>query len=244
MTTGARRLTAIARTQRTAQVRMQLEEAIRRGDFTPGERLPSERELVQTFGVSRVSVREAIRSLEALGVIRVQHGLGAFVTDRRSGFGEPLARWLASHSDEVGELHRVRGALDELACASAAERQDEAALAKLVAADEELRTATDQGAPLETLIQLDIAFHLAIAEASGNRLLYDLLFDLQTKYAESRHFVFSTSERPKNSSSEHKRIVDAIVAGDPDAARRAMTAHIESIRSIVVGAGADADRGL
>src|SRR6266516_4420093 len=108
-------LTTIKRTQRSEEVRLQIERAIRAGDFAPGERLPSERELVETFGVSRVSVREAIRSLEAQGRVKVEQGKGAFVSERRSGFGEPMARWLEHHQDEVVELQRVRGALDGLA---------------------------------------------------------------------------------------------------------------------------------
>src|SRR3989337_1135285 len=93
-------LRTIKRTQRSEEVRRQIEDAIRAGDFPPGERLPSERELVETFGVSRVSVREAIRSLETLGLVRVYQGRGAFVNDRRSGFGEQMTRWLELHPGE------------------------------------------------------------------------------------------------------------------------------------------------
>src|SRR5919109_2773175 len=85
-------LTSIRRTLRSEEVRRQIEDAIRSGHFAPHERLPSERELVETFGVSRVSVREAIRALETLGFVKVYQGRGAFVTDRRSGLGEPLSR--------------------------------------------------------------------------------------------------------------------------------------------------------
>src|SRR2546422_9529088 len=115
-------LTTIKRTQRSEEVRLQIERAIRAGDFAPGDRLPSERELVETFGVSRVSVREAIRSLEALGQVTVHHGRGVFVTDRRSGLGEPMARWLQLHRDETIELVAVRAALDALSAEQAGRR--------------------------------------------------------------------------------------------------------------------------
>src|ERR687885_40589 len=85
-------LRSIKRTLRSEEVRVQIEAAIRSGHFAPNERLPSERELVETFGVSRVSVREAIRSLETLGFVKVYHGRGAFVTDRRAGVGGPGCR--------------------------------------------------------------------------------------------------------------------------------------------------------
>ena len=231
---GSGGLTTIVKTQRTAQVRIQIEDAIRRGDFQPGDRLPSERDLVRTFGVSRVSVREAIRSLEALGVVNVQHGRGAFVTDRRSGFGEPLARWLSTHRDEVIDLHRVRGALDELAAESAAERCDPAGIAKLRAALEAQRAAVAAGGSVDTLIQRDIDVHRAIAEASGNRTLYDLLYDLQALLAEARQFAFSRPTRPSRSIEEHEAVVEAIARGDASDARRAMARHVHSIRMLVV----------
>ncbi len=102
----------ISRVRPTEQVRLQLESAVRDGAFAPGERLPSERELAETFGVSRVSVREAVRWLVGVGLIRVHQGRGAFVVDRRSELGEPMARWIELHRDEVIELHDVRSALD------------------------------------------------------------------------------------------------------------------------------------
>jgi GntR family transcriptional regulator, transcriptional repressor for pyruvate dehydrogenase complex len=223
-------------------VRLQIEEAIRRGDFGPGERLPSERELVETFGVSRVSVREAIRSLEALGLVRVQQGRGAFVGDRRSGLGEPMARWLQLHRDEVLELHLVRGALDELAAQSAAARHDEAAIAAIAAVHERLAAAVEAGVPIDELILVDIDFHTAIAEASGNRLLYDLMHDLHTYLAESRKFVLSTASRPRQSVAEHAEILAAIVAGDPELAVQATARHVAAIRELVVSGLASTPR--
>src|SRR3972149_10633282 len=80
-------LRTIRRTERSEEIRRQREAAIRAGDFGPGDRLPSERELVETFGVSRVSVREAIRSLETLGLVRVYQGRGALGTPKPSGGG-------------------------------------------------------------------------------------------------------------------------------------------------------------
>jgi DNA-binding FadR family transcriptional regulator len=238
---GAGPLTTIVKTQRSEQVRLQIEQAIRQGDFGPGDRLPSERELVETFGVSRVSVREAIRSLEAVGLVKVQHGRGAYVSDRRSGLGEPMARWIQLHRDEVLELHRVRGALDELAAQSAAERHDPEAIAAIVRAHETLRDAVADGLSPDELILVDIDFHVAIAEASGNRLLYDLLHDLHTYLAESRRIVFSKEGRPPESVAEHEQIVAAIDAGDPPAGAAAARRHVLSIRGLVIQA-AEAER--
>lgn len=227
-------LTSIKRTQRSEEVRLQIERAIRQGDFAPGERLPSERELVQTFGVSRVSVREAIRSLEAVGLVSVHQGRGAFVSDRRSGFGEQMARWLETHRDELLELLGVRGALDELAAASAVENYDPVKVAAIFAAHEAFRTAVDERAPTAELVARDVDFHVAIAEASGNRLLYDLLSDLHLYLAESRHLTLTPSGRPAQSALEHEEIVEAIRARDPALARVATSRHIASVSELVI----------
>jgi len=144
-----------------------------------------------------------------------------------------MARWLQLHEGEVLELHRVRGALDELAAHSAAELQDRDGIAKIKAAHQALREAVEADVATAELMLLDIDFHVAIAEASGNRLLYDLLYDLHAYLAESRKFVLATRGRPPQSVREHGKIVDAIAAGDPAGARAAMSRHIASISELV-----------
>lgn len=226
-------LTTIKRTQRSEQIRRQIEDAIRSGDFGPGERLPSERELVETFGVSRVSVREAIRSLEALGFVKVYQGRGVFVTDRRSGLGEPMARWLDLHRDEVLELLGVRGALDEFAAQLVVENFNEDKVSGIVAAHEAFVAVATEGASTADLVPLDIDFHIAIAEACGNRLLYDLLSDLHSYLAESRYLALGPPGRPQQSASEHALIVEAIQNRDAAMARLATSRHISSVREIM-----------
>lgn len=239
-------LRTIKRTQRSEEIRRQIEEAIKNGDFGPGERLPSERELVETFGVSRVSVREAIRTLEALGFVRVYQGKGAFVTDRRSGLGEPMARWLDLHRGEVLELLGVRGALDEYATQLTVENYDPVKVAEITAAHEAFIAAVEaeEESSASDLVPLDIDFHIAIAEASGNRLLYDLLSDLHSYLAESRYLALVPEGRPKQSASEHRRIVEAIHAKDAAGARLATSRHIASVREIVAaGLGREHEDG-
>jgi GntR family transcriptional regulator, transcriptional repressor for pyruvate dehydrogenase complex len=226
-------LKTIKRTQRSDEVRRQIERAIRDGDFATGERLPSERELVETLGVSRVSVREAIRSLEALGLVRVYQGRGAFVSDRRSGLGEPLARWLDLHRDEVVELLDVRAALDSFAVQCVVAGYANERVAAIEAAERAFAGAVATGAPTAELVTLDIDFHLAIAEAASNRLLYDLLSDLHLYLAEARHLVLTSPQRAAQSAREHRLILEAITARDSEAARAATYAHFASVREHV-----------
>lgn len=237
-------LRAIKRTRRTEEVRLQIEQAIMHGDFAPGDRLPSERELVETFGVSRVSVREAIRSLEAVGLVQVYQGRGAFVSDRRSRLGEPMARWLDLHRDEMLELLAVRGALDEHAAAAAVEHAGAAALAVVREAEAAFAAAVGREVPMEELVPLDIDLHVAVAEASGNRLLYDLLSDLHHYLNESRYLALAPKGRPQQSAVEHAEIVDAIEARDAPAARLATARHIASVREVASRSLQDKNRGV
>jgi GntR family transcriptional repressor for pyruvate dehydrogenase complex len=232
-------LRAVVQVGPTEAVRRQLETALRDGAYAPGERLPSERELAETFGVSRVSVREAVRALVAVGLIRVHHGRGAFVADRRSGLGEPMARWLALHRDEVLELHDVRSALDELAAFEAARRSDAGNIEAIVATHDQFVAAVESDAPTDDIARRDIDFHLAIADAGGNRLLYDLLFDLNEYVQQTRRLVLT---RGLVRNTDHSAIVDAVRAGDPDGARRAAAVHMGNVRAaIIAGMSEQAD---
>lgn len=224
--------TVLSTVPRTQQVREQLEAAIERGDYKPGERLPSERELVELLGVSRVSVREAIRSLEAVGRVHVEHGRGCFVaTSRSDQYATSFARWLVVHGDEVLELLKVRGALDELAAESAATGAGAEWIVRLRKLNDEFR-GTDP-LDVDALVERDVAFHDAVAMASGSPLLADLLHELHETLNESRHATLQPAGRPAESANEHDAIITAIERADPRAARASVTAHLESVRASV-----------
>jgi DNA-binding FadR family transcriptional regulator len=223
------RYTALPTVSRTQQVREQLEAAIERGDYGPGDRMPSERELVELLGVSRVSVREAIRSLEAVGLVEVQHGRGCFVAESRSDrYASSFNHWLTVHRDEIFELLAVRGALDELAAEAAATGDHDGWAARLRELNHAFR-ATDAAA-IDLLVARDVAFHDAIAEASGSPLLGDLLRELHLTFNESRRVTLEPTGRPADSAREHEAIIAAIEDGDPTAARAAVVAHLASVR--------------
>ncbi|HET8894230.1 MAG TPA: FadR/GntR family transcriptional regulator [Gaiellaceae bacterium] len=227
--------TGIKRVQRVQEVREQLEAAIERGDFKPGDKLPSERELVEMLGVSRITVREALRSLEAVGWVEVHHGRGCFVVERVDSYRQGFARWLAVHREELLELLRVRGALDGVAAETAAERRDPEALASLQDAHEAFANAAKQSADdLDLLCELDIAFHEAIAQASGSALVMRLLRELNRYLAESRMITLAPPGRPARSAREHAAIVEAIVQGRPRQARSAVVRHLAAVREPLV----------
>lgn len=216
----------------TQQVREQLLAAIERGEFAPGTLLPSERALCATFGVSRVSVREAIAGLEAMGLIIVQQGRGAFVregvADRYAG---PFGKYLQMHRDELVELLKVRGALDELATEEAALHGSAAELARITQACQQFHDAVeDDPNDLARLAELDVAFHMSIAESSGGELLPKLVRELNGLLEESRRITLSLEGQSHRSAQQHQAITDAILAGDAVAARRAANLHVAAVR--------------
>jgi GntR family transcriptional repressor for pyruvate dehydrogenase complex len=226
---------AVKRVHRSQVVRDELLAAIKRGELKPGDPIPSERQLGETFGVSRVSVREALRSLEAMNLVEVHHGRGAFVAagpgDR---YAAPFANWLQVHRDAVDELLKVRGALDELAAGEAALRHDDDDLMRLRAAQSAFaELAGREGASLEELTELDVAFHLAIARAAHGELLLHLSDDLHHQLSESREAVFALRARATDSAAEHATIVDAIARRDAAGAKAAVARHIDTVRGLL-----------
>jgi GntR family transcriptional repressor for pyruvate dehydrogenase complex len=230
--------TSIDSTQRTRLVRGQLEEAIARGTFKPGARLPSERELVEQFGVSRVSVREALRSLEALGMIEVIRGRGCFVSGELVKNRERHVRqWLASHGEEIIHLLKVRGAIETLGAEEAARAQNAARLSELKAAHAEFVSAVEAKADLSILVDLDVQFHEGLADASGNALVAELTRQLNTHLQETRRLTMMPPGRPQRSAREHGNIVRAVTAADVPAAARAMKKHVKAVETAVVRFG-------
>jgi GntR family transcriptional repressor for pyruvate dehydrogenase complex len=221
----------VPRVQRSAEVREQLQAAIESGRFAAGDRLPSERELVEMTGVSRVSVREAIRALEAIGLVEVVHGRGSFVAKPREAKETGLREWLADHGDELMVLLRLRGAVHELAAERAAEIGDREAIAEVRAAyDAFVAADPEDGA---ALADTDRAFHVAVARASHSSMLEDFTQNLHAHLVESHRLTFASPGRSRRSAREHLAVVKALEAGDPAAARRAMARHMQAVLRLV-----------
>jgi len=217
----------VARVSPTQQVREQLLAAIRRNEFPPGTLLPSERKLCEAFGVSRVSIREALAGLEATGLIEIQHGKGALVRQGISGtYAGPFGLYLEMHRDELSELLRVRGALDGLAAELAATSGGDDELAFIKNCHQSFAQGVEDKVDPVELSVLDVAFHRSIAMASGGSLLPGLLADLNGVLTESRDMLFSQEGRLHGSVAGHKLILDAILAHDGAAAHVAAVDHV------------------
>ena len=226
---GEPSFTAVKRVSPVQEVRDQLFAAIEQGTYARGAALPSERELCASFGVSRVSVREALAGLEAMKLITIQQGRGAFVRESANEqYLGPFTKYLELHRDELVELTKVRGALDELAAAEVAVTRDPEALAAIESAClafEEAAGRDDRAAASAR----DLDFHLAIADNVNGDLLPRLIHELNGVLADSRAATFSHEGQLSHSVREHRAIVNAIRKGDPAAARRAVHKHMARI---------------
>lgn len=190
--------------------------AIRIGQFKPGERLPSERQLAEDFGVSRASVREGLRILELMETIEVRRGRGAVVlAPTRQPSGQPLRRWLDSHQGEVVELLEVREALESAAAALAASREASEIHPVLGTSDE-----------LDAIVNADVEFHKRVADRSGNDVLAGLVDELNGVLEASRYAMFAIPGRRERSHRDHLSIARAINTRKPVEAAAAMRRHI------------------
>lgn len=199
---------------------------IAEGRFPPGGQLPTEPELARRLGVGRTTIREAIQKLRTVGAVEVRKGLGTFVSlDNRSDPILAFAAWSHENRYEVSELFEARLAL-ELTGASLAAQRATAPQVRSLRAAARAHVRAERANELGDLADTDRAFHAAIFELSGNRLLTKLYEMLVPQITEYRHLSLAIPGAPQRSGQDHLAIVDAIASGAPTAARTAMLDHL------------------
>jgi GntR family transcriptional repressor for pyruvate dehydrogenase complex len=209
---------------------------IRDGELNEGDRLPPERDLANQFGVSRTTLRDAIRELELLGYLAVRQGGGTVV---RNPGGEALATpfrtLLRGHPHLAEDLVQFRHMLEPEVAALAATRCTDEDAAELRDALERQRRLVDAG---RRLLAEDLGFHRLVARVAGNTTVLHVLNTLQALLHDLRSRML-TGDQPDLGLQQHTAIANAIIDGDPDAARRAVHEHLEAVeRSIVRDQGA------
>lgn len=208
----------------TQTIARDLQQMIRTGTFKPGTRLPSQRVLSEQLGVSRASLREALLTLETLGLVQTLPARGTFVADpARTTAG--LWRFAATH--DIADVFETRILLETELCRLAAASVDPATLAAMEAATAAFEQAWRRG-DLVAHVEADLAFHRQIAEACPNTMLRQVFASVQEVLTESqRQPVANTAtERMEASIAEHRQILDALRAGDGVAAAAAMRTHV------------------
>lgn len=211
------------------QIAAQIEERILDGDLECGDKLPSELELADQFGVSRTAVREAIKALRAKGLVEVQPGRGTFVTDGSSQVLRTSLGQVLRITDEgrLDHLIEIREILEPKIAALAAERAEQQDIQAMQSAIEAMDVTIDDAEPF---IEADLAFHLALSHATKNVLIPLLIDPIVDMLQEQRIRIFKLKKGSERGQYHHKRILAFIVDRDALGAHDAMEAHLAQVR--------------
>jgi len=213
------------------EVARQLERIILK-KLHPGDKLPSERELAENLGVSRSSIRDAIRSLELMGLVEPRQGAGTVVREISADtLMNPLTNVLRHKMELVGELLDFRKMLEPPLAARAATHASDEELEEM---EEILRRQETKLRRGEAAIEEDSEFHYSIAMASGNSVVLKVLDVLMDLLRDTRERSLQLEGRPQRSLAGHRRVLAAIKRRDAEAAKAAMRRHIEDVEEIVL----------
>ena len=217
----------------SSEVAGQIKEMIMTGQLHPGDRLPSERELAERLSVSRTTIREALRSLAAVGMISIRQGDGSFVEHfRLEGMLEPLAVMFQIDGEESGlaAFSEVRRILEIEMAALAAERARPEDIEEIEKCLGQMVEEVNDGGVGDLS---DAAFHLALAHASQNPLLIKLMNTIadlmQSTYLAARKQLFLDQNTLQDIYDSHSAVADAIKARAPQVARNRMREHLELV---------------
>jgi GntR family transcriptional regulator, transcriptional repressor for pyruvate dehydrogenase complex len=232
------RITRVTAPKASDMLAAQLRERIRSGDWGEGVALPTERDLASQSGLSRASVREALRMLEVDGLVEIRPGRNGGARVRRPA-GEGLTRHLELFiwGQNIGfeHLHDVREALEALGAHGAARSRTDRDIEELVVKTEAVERAADD---LGRYLDANLEWHLALVRASHNPLLVSFMEVLANAIHRSTESeVFDSPEVRASTLQIHRAILDAIIARDADAARRRMTRHVAAARTVALSAG-------
>ena len=221
----------IRKTKIYAEIAAQIQRLIADGRLRPGDKLPPERELAELFGVSRGSVRDAIRVLEMQGLVEPRHGDGTVVREIPiDQLVRPLADALSASKDRVAELFDMRKMLEPPLARAAALRataEDIRALEEIV----ERQARRVRGG--EVAIEEDNEFHYRLAAAAKNQVMLRTMDILMELLRDSRVRSLQSPGRAEKSLYGHRRILSAVRRGDPDMAVQAMRLHVEEIEQVL-----------
>lgn len=196
------------------EVASSLRRQITEGKYHHGERLPSEPELMASFGVGRSTIREAVRMLAHSGILRVQQGLGTFV-ELQEGISEPLKQRLKRSGPT--ELNEVRQLLELKIAEKAAMQRTQKDIRKMKTLLEK-RLKVALSGDKQACIEADIAFHISIAEASKNEVLADLYKTFAIQIKLSFQDVYTNTESFIKTHALHEGLLQSIVKQDPEKA--------------------------
>ncbi len=212
----------------TDEAILKIKEMILTGEIGPGDRLPPEKELSERLGLSRSSMREAVKALEVIRVLDVRRGDGTYVTSLDPGLLLEVMSFVVDLHDDssILEVFAVRRILEPAAVALAASRVTPESV-------EMLRSkiaAVDTSTSVEGLVEHDLDFHSAIAGCAGNGYLAGLIDSMSSTTIRARVWRGLTQKNAvERTLEEHRAIVDALARGDADLAHALSVAHIAGV---------------
>lgn len=231
----------VTRSRTYELVLTRIEQLILDGRLRVGDRLPPERELSEMLGVSRAAIREALRVLEAQGALRPRVGTGpesgnVITAMPGAGLTQFLRLHIALAHFSLDDVVEARAVLERSSARLAAERAEPEDLARM---REQLDRMNVVGLPREAFNDCDTDFHVAIAEAAGNRMVADLTVSVRNAVRQTLLTVFHRVEDwealATRLRAEHRAIHEAVEAGEVERAGEAAEEHIRSVhRDIVV----------
>jgi GntR family transcriptional regulator, transcriptional repressor for pyruvate dehydrogenase complex len=200
-----------------------------RGELKPGQRLPSEAELGRQYGVGRSAVREAMKTLEALGVVEIQQGNGTYIVEYASSkLLNPLVFAIMLEAGMTGELLELRSLIQVGYCQLAAQNATEADWRHIERAAEAWDSyARNPGRDIEQLTHLDLDFHYSILDATHNPLVIKIGRCVEELFFASIRTTLSQIEGLEWGIEGHRRIMTALRTGDPETVRRAVVASLD-----------------
>jgi GntR family transcriptional repressor for pyruvate dehydrogenase complex len=213
------------------QVAAQLSDQITQGRWKPGEKLPSESELCFAMNIGRSTLREALKALAFVGMVQMRPGEGTYVIEG-SGLliDRIMARGLLKTDKELLDVGETRMLIEGEAAALAAERADPADLGRLDDLLEEMQASlAGKG---RDFVDLDLEFHLAIAQCAKNQMLYELLTPIRGVLKE---WISKSQELPgikENAFQQHVKILAAVRRREPEKARHAMRTHLQTCEKV------------
>ncbi|MFQ5613354.1 MAG: FadR/GntR family transcriptional regulator [Anaerolineae bacterium] len=219
----------------------QIEQVILSGQLSPGDRLPSERELAEQFGLSRMTIRDALRVLESTGYVEIKVGAGGGAFVREPNF-DPLSNSLSSmlrfKKATILELAEARKIVETATAELAAKRATAEDLEALRQAVETARQSFETGDSLYTP-QHSVDFHAALAKAAKNYVLDLTVNSFRTLFYRVLEELLPTSDMAERAIRDHWAIYQAIEAGDGERARQLMTEHLNYFENKVRALGED-----
>jgi GntR family transcriptional repressor for pyruvate dehydrogenase complex len=221
--------TTLSRRDASGQIARQLRTAITTGVWEPGERLPSENELGETFDVSRATAREALKLLSATGLVTFQRGAsgGSFVAvpdadDVAKQLSEAIQLWYRVGNISVHDVDEARWELERICVKMAAMRRTDT---DIEAIRGPVEAARDFSLPMTEWLDFDLEFHSAITAAARNKIL-ELAMTAVHLSRPATNDMFVDLLGRQDVWQQHDRIATAIANGDPDAAEQALSAHV------------------